>query len=339
MRTVRLLAAQLAFLAGAILLAGLLVLASGGDPFAAWAALAEGAFGSRAAFLNACTKTCPLLLTGLAVTIAFRAGFWNVGAEGQFVMGAIATGAIGTWNGVPQLIHAALVALAAFAAGALWCLAAAWLREARGASEVITTILLNFVASFLLAWLVHGWLMQESRAQPIGDPIVSQLRLPRWGGAGSTLHAGIVLAGAACVAGHFFFRNTEHGFQLRAIGASLRASRWAGIPVRRRVAFAAALSGGTAGLAGATEMLGVLGRLFDDVSPGYGFTAIAVALLARLEPIALLPAAFVFGALEAGASRLQQDAGVSYVLVLVVQAVVILGSAASGALVARSEAS
>ncbi len=109
--------------------------------------------------------------------------------------------------------------------------------------------------------------------------------------------------------------------------------------MRRRLALAALLSGGIAGIAGATEMLGVLGRLFDKVSPGYGFTAIAVALLARLEPLALLPAAFVFGALEAGASRLQQDAGVSHVLVLVVQAVVILGSAASGALVARREAS
>lgn len=326
---------QLAFFAGALVLAGVLVFAVGESPSAAARALYDGSFGSWNAFLNAASKMCPLLLTGLAVTIAFRAGFWNVGAEGQFILGAIAAGAIGPLAGVPAAPHFALVALAAAAAGAAWALLAAWLRLARGASEVISTILLNFVAALLLSWLVHGWLMQTSGAQPIGDPIASHLRLPRLGGPGSTLHAGLVLALAAAVVVHLFFGRTETGFQFRAIGANPIASAWAGIPVARRLAGAAALSGGLAGLAGAVEILGVLGRLFDKVSPGYGFTAIAVALLARLQPLALVPAAFLFGALDAGSSRLQQDAGISAVLVLAIQAIVILGSAISGAVSSR----
>lgn len=336
-RAVRLLLVQLALLAGAIVLSSALVFISGKNPFDAWSALAAGSFGSWNAFLNVWTKTCPLLLTGLAVAIAFRSGFWNIGAEGQFIAGAIAAGAIGAMSGIPAPIHYALVAIGGFGAGALWCLAAAWLRFHRGASEVISTILLNFIAAYLLAWLVHGWLMQESRAQPIGDPIAQALRLPRVGGAGSTLHVGVFFALLSSFAGHHFFRRTKTGFHLRAVGANPVASTWAGIPVRRRIAIAAILSGGIAGLAGVMEILGVLGRLFDRVSPGYGFTAIAVALLARLEPLALIPSAFLFGALDAGSSRMQQEAGVSHVLVLVIQGIVILASAASGALLLRRE--
>jgi simple sugar transport system permease protein len=143
------------------------------------------------------------------------------------------------------------------------------------------------------------------------------------------LHDGIVLALAAVAAAAFWLARTESGFRLRVVGASPRAARWAGVPVERSVWTAAAVSGGIAAVGGAVEVLGGLGRLFDSVSPGYGFTGIAVALLARLHPAALVPAAFFFGALEAGSSRLQQDAGVSHVLVLVIQAVVILASAAS----------
>jgi len=336
-RALRLLLIQLALLVLAVLLSGLLVFFAGKSPLDAWRALGAGSFGSWYAFLNVLTKTCPLLLTGLAVAIAFRAGFWNIGAEGQFIAGAIAAGAVGTMSGIPAPLHFALVVVCGFWAGALWCLLAAWLRFHRGASEVISTILLNFIAAYLLAWLVHGWLMQESRAQPIGDPIAQALRLPRVGGAGSTLHAGIFLALFLAFAGHHFFRRTLLGFHLRAVGANPMASTWAGIPVRRRITTAAILSGGIAGLAGVMEILGVLGRLFDRVSPGYGFTAIAVALLARLEPLALIPSAFLFGALDAGSSRMQQEAGVSHVLVLVIQGIVILASAASGALLVRRE--
>lgn len=339
MRGLRLVGAQLLLLLVSFLLAGLLVFVCGKDPLLAGRALVEGSLGSPRALLNVGAKATPLLLTGLAVLVAFRAGFWNLGAEGQFIVGATAAGALGTVAGIPSPIHFVLVFTVGFVAGGLWALLAAWFRLARGASEVISTLLLNFVAAGILAWLVHGWLMQSSGAQPIGDPVVSSLRLPRWGGQGSTLHAGLAIAMVAVLAGQWFFDRTTWGLQTRAVGANPNAAAWAGIAVDRRLVFAAALSGGIAGIAGVVELLGVLGRLFDEVSPGYGFTAIAVALLARLQPWALFPAALFFGILDAGASRLQQDAGISGVLVLLVQSVVILGSAASGALQSRSSTS
>lgn len=325
----------LALVSAALAASALIVLASGHDPRAALAALFEGAFGSAYGFANVWTKTCPLLLTGLAVTIAFRAGFWNIGAEGQFAVGAMAAGWIGVLRGWPPVVHALAALAAAFAAGALWCLIAAWLRVRRGALEVISTILLNFVAAYVLSWLVHGPLMQESGAQPIGDPVAASARLPRLLGGGTTLHAGILLAVVAVAAAHVLFSRTETGFRIDAVGRNVRAAAWAGVPVERSLFVAAALSGGLAGIGGAVEVLGVLERLYDKVSPGYGFTAIAVALLARLRPAALLPAALFFGALEAGSSRMQQVAGVSHVLVLVIQAIVILASAAGGLLAAR----
>lgn len=321
-----------AMLAAGLLVSALLVLVAGKDPLAAMAALFRGAFGSAYGFLNVWTKACPLLLTGLAVLVAFRAGFWNIGAEGQLILGAIAAGWIGTAPGIPAGIHPGLALAGAFAAGAGWCLIAAWLRVRRGTMEVIATILLNFVALYLLSWLVHGPLMQASGAQPVGDAVADSARLPRLFGRTFTPHAGLLIAFAAAALAHFALARTETGFRLRAVGLNPRAAAWAGIPVERTVVIAAALSGGIAGVAGGVEILGVLGRLYDKVSPGYGFTAIAVALLARLRPVALIPAALFFGALEAGSSTMQQEAGVSRALVLVIQAVVILASVATGLL-------
>lgn len=322
--------AQIAYVAGALLLSGIVVAAAGRDPVVALQALFAGAFASPWGFLNACTKTVPLLLTGLAVLVAFRGGFWNIGAEGQFIVGAIAAAALGAVALGPHLVHVPIVLAAAAVAGAGWCLIAAWLRVRRGALEVISTILLNFVALYLLSWLVHGPLQQASRAQPIGDEILATAVLPRLVSPGYPLHAGLPIALLAVAIVAVWLSRTQAGFRVRMVGAGPEAARWAGIPVERTVYVAAAVSGALAGVAGAVEVLGVLGRLYDKVSPGYGFTAIAVALLARLRPAALLPAAFFFGALEAGSSRMQQEADVSYVLVLVVQALVIVASIASG---------
>ncbi len=324
-----------ALLLGAVAASCVVVLVSGRDPWLAMTALARGSVGSLYGFLTVWTKAIPLLLTGLAVLVAFRAGFWNIGAEGQFVVGAIVAGWIGAIEGWPTAIHLPVIVVFAFAGGAAWCGLAAWLKVRRGAFEVISTIMLNFVALYTLSWLVHGPLQQASRAQPIGDLVAGSAALPRVFGRAYPLHAGIFLALAAVVIVAFLLERTETGFRMKAVGRNPRASAWAGIPVSRTIFTAAAVSGGIAAVAGAVEVLGVLGRLFDKVSPGYGFTGIAVALLARLRPWALVPAALFFGALEAGSSRMQQEADVSYVLVLVIQAVVILASIASGVVVGR----
>ena len=320
-----------ALLGGALLLSALLVAAAGRDPGVAMRALFDGAFGSRYGLLHVGTKATPLLLTGLAVLVAFRGGFWNIGAEGQLALRAIVAGGLGTIQGIPAVVHVPLVLGGAFVAGAGWCLLAAWLKVRRGALEVISTIMLNFIALHLLSWLVHGPLQQASRAQPVGDPLAASAVLPRLFGSGYTLHAGFLLALTVAFVCHFALTRTAWGFHVRMVGANARAAAWAGIRAERTLLGAAAVSGGLAGVAGAVEVMGVLGRLFDKVSPGYGYTAIAVALLARLHPLALVPAALFFGALEAGSARLQQQADVSHVLVLVIQAVVILASVATGA--------
>ncbi len=324
--------AAAAFAALAAGLCALLVAASGRDPAVALGALLEGAAGSTYGILHVGTKATPLLFTGLAVLIAFRAGFWNIGAEGQFALGAIAAAWLGTLPGIPAPVHVPVVLAGSFVAGAAWCLAAAWLKVRRGALEVISTIMLNFVAMYLLSWLVHGPLQQASGAQPIGDPVAASAALPRLFGRGTTLHAGFLLAIGAVLAVRFLLARTAWGFGVRMIGGNPRAAAWAGIRADRTLLSAAAVSGGLAGIGGAVEILGVLGRLFDKVSPGYGYTGIAVALLARLHPLALVPAALFFGALEAGSARMQQEADVSRVLVLVIQAVVILASIATGAI-------
>jgi len=308
----------------AILVACVVIASAGRDPVVALRALAVGAFGSPYGLASVGTKACPLILVGLAILVAFRAGFWNIGAEGQIVMGAIAAGAIGAHVSAPAGVHVVLVLLAAAVAGALWCGIAAWLRWRRGALEV-------------LSWLVHGPLMQASGAQPIGDPLAATARIPRLLGATLPLHAGVLFAVAMIAAVHWFLFRTETGFRLRVVGRNPDAATWAGIHVPRTVWIAAATSGAIAGMAGAIEVMGVLGRLFDKVTPGYGFTGIAVAMLARLRPAAVLPSALLFAALETGSSRMQQEADVSHALVLVIQGVVILASIATGRATPRRE--
>lgn len=317
-----------AILAAALAVSASVVLVAGGDPFRALAALAEGAFGGPYQVATVLTKTCPVLLTGLSVSLAFRSGFWNIGAEGQFVAGAIAGSALALAAPAvpaPLVLPASLIAAAA--AGGLLAWGAALLKSARGAQEVITTILLNFVALHALSYCVTGPLQERARTQPVSDLIPEGARLARLAGSAYPLHAGILVALALAAAAHVLLFRTGLGLEMRAVGLAPEAARHARIPVGSRIAAGALLSGGIAGLAGMVEIAGSLHRLYPTISPGYGYTGIAVALLARNHPLWVVPSALFFGALEAGSTRLEQDAGVAYHLVLVVQATIIGASA------------
>jgi ABC-type uncharacterized transport system permease subunit len=270
-------------------------------------------------------RATPLLITGLAVLIAFRAGIWNIGAEGQFYAGAIAATWIGTrWGLTSPVAAALLVTIAAGLAGAAWAAIPAWLRSRYGVLEVITTIMLNFIAEYLVGFLVQGPLQEAGRTYPQSDPIAGAARLaPLIGGTRLTLAfpLGLVLAAAAWV----FLMRTRPGFALRAAGANPVAARVSGrINVARVTAMALLTSGALAGLAGAAEVCGVTFALYERLSPGYGYSAIAVALLARLNPLAVIPTALFFGFLEAGASALQRSAGIPSVTVYAVEGLVIL---------------
>ena len=309
----------------AILAVGLLVTATGYAPGPALSALWRGSFGSPYVIVSATLlRATPLILTGLAVAIAFRASVWNIGAEGQFLAGATATAALGTLTGASlgwtSLPFALIIGAAA---GAGWAGIAAWLRRRFGVLEVISTIMLNFLALDCVAWLVRGPLQEPTHIYPQTSMLSVGFNMPRL--FAIRLHAGFLLALIAAIAAGWVLRQTAPGFRLRATGANPFAAASAGrIDVDRTATRAFLVSGALAGLAGAIEVTGVTHALYEDISPGYGYTAIAVALLAGLEPYAVIASGILFGALEAGAAAMQRDAGVPSVVVSVVEATLIL---------------
>jgi len=308
----------------ALLLAGLVIGALGYSPGAALTALVKGGLGGPAAWTSTLLKATPLLLTGLAVSLCFRCGVWNIGAEGQFYLGALMATAVTTrlMPGAPAVVLIPTAMAAAALAGLAWASIAGALKAGRGVSEVISTILLNFVAIQLVSLAVHGWLQESSGAYPQSDALVAAARLPRWGRLHLGLPLALVLAGGAWA---LLFK-TSFGLRMRAVGLGARAARFAGIDPNRTLVATLAVSGALAGLAGGLEVMGVTGRLFEKLSPGYGYTAIAVALLARLNPLAVVPSALLFGLLEAGGGAMQREAGVPSVATDVVKGVVILVS-------------
>ena len=312
-------------LAAGFTVLGLGLAAAGYDAPLALGALVRGAFGSWDALVSATlVRAVPLIVLGLGIALAFRAGGLNIGAEGQLYAGAIAATwiglQVGSWPG-PAAISAVWVGAAV--AGALWMAVPVLLRVRFGVLEVISTLLLNFVAEAAVSYAVTGPLREASGAYPQSDPIAVSARLPLL--PGSRLHLGAVAAGLLAILLWILFTRTVWGFRLRAVGLSPRAAETSGrIPVNRVLGAALLWSGALAGLGGGIEVSGVTYSLFQNLSPGYGFTAIAVALLARLHPLGVVVTGVLFGALEAGAQGMQREAGVPAVAVAVAEAGVIL---------------
>ena len=299
--------------AAAVVLLVLSGIAFGHPPLDLLRTLIDGSIGSPFALQGTIIKSVPLLLTGLSVAVAFRAGVWNIGAEGQFIAGALGAFAAVRF-GVVAAIGASMIA------GALWASIASLLRFWRNAPEVLTTILLNFVAIHLLGYAVNGPLQERGGQYPQTDAVSAVL--PPIGASG--LHAGIGIALAACIVLWFLLERTVEGLRLRATGSNPFAARWAGVNVNAQIARAMAISGAAAGLAGAIELLGVTHRLFERFAAGYGYSGIAVALLAQLHPIGTLFSALFFGALQTGAGELQRTSNISATVATFGQAVVIL---------------
>jgi simple sugar transport system permease protein len=299
----------------------------GFEPIPATAALLRGSLGSGYAITSATlVRATPLILTGLSVAIAFRAGVFNIGAEGQLLAGAAAAMAVSLLPGLAHSRWNPLIALTIGAtAGGCWAGIAALLRVRFHVLEVISTILLNFVALYLVAYLVRGPLQEPLHIYPQSSTIQAAARLPRILPA-SRLHVGFLVAIVVALAAWWTVRFTAAGFRLRAIGANPDAARVAGeIDVVRAGTRAFIVSGAIAGLAGAIEVTGVTFALYENISPGYGYTGIAVALLARLDAAGVIASGLLFGALEAGASAMQRDAGVPAVVVSIIEAIIILG--------------
>lgn len=285
----------------------------------------RGSLGTSSAFFSGTlVRAIPLAILGVGISIAFRAGMFNIGAEGQLLLGAIAATLVGLNATVLGSAALFLAILASMVAGALWAAVAAVLRARFGVFEVISTIMLNFVAMNLVSYLVRGPLQEPTRGYPQTDAIAISARLPRlW--IETRLHGGLIIAIAVALGAWWFLSRTAAGFRVRAVGASPTAALVTGRVNVTRVTFGALVaSGALAGLGGGIEVAGVTYALYENLSPGYGFSAIAVAILARLHPLKVLGSALLFATLETGALGMQRDAGVPSVVASVLEALIIL---------------
>jgi len=313
----------MAFLVGAIF-----ILAIGENPFVAYAALLKGAFGDPYSIGETLEATTPLIFTGLAVAFAFRAKMFNIGAEGQFLIGALAA----TWVGVnlhlPGPIHIAVTLLTGFIAGGLWGGFAGFLKAVRGVNEVISTIMLNFIALFFIDFMVTGPMKEESALNiPQTAQILETARLMKIMPP-SRLSAGILIALLAAFVVWWLLWKTTTGYAIRATGLNPFAAEYGGIKPNFNMFLSMLISGGLAGLGGAVIISGLFLRFQQGFAPGYGFTAIAVALVGANNPPGVVLAALLFAALSTGARGMQNVAGVPQDTVLIIQALVIFFVAA-----------
>jgi simple sugar transport system permease protein len=315
--------------AAALIAGGLVIALTGDDPFTAYKAMFEGAFGGRREIAESIVAATPLILGGLAFAIAARAGMFNIGVEGQLVMGALAAGLVATYSFGPRPIGLLIAALAGVAAGAVWGAIPGLLKALSGAHEVITTIMLNYLALRVASYAVNSAsdYLPVNPSLQASNPALPANELPILLD-GTRLHAGIIIAVVAAIVIWWLLFRSTYGFKVRTVGISPGAASYGGIHWKRVIIFAMVISGMLAGLSGASETLGLQGR-FYNVSPGFGFTAIAVGLVGRNHPIGVIAAGLLFGVLRAGATEMQNTADVSREIVQVLQGLVILAVAAS----------
>ncbi|MBE3638310.1 ABC transporter permease [Mangrovicoccus algicola] len=303
-----------AALAATVLVAAGLAAIAGGNPLDVLGQIVQGAAGSKFARLETLNRATPLIFTGLAVAVAFRARLWNIGAEAQLYLGAVATVVIGTQSGLPGPLVIPAMAAAAVVAGGLMLLGPTLLKTRLGVDEVVTTLLLNFVVLLLVGYLLEGPMKDPmGMGWPKSPSLPAEARLPRMA-EGLRLHWGFGLA-LICAAGVWLLQaRTTLGFEMRAVGANARAARFAGMPVNAVLVKTALISGGLAALAGFSEVAGMKGNLTADISPGYGYTGIVVAMLALLNPLGVVVSALFVAGIFVGADSMSRQAGVpSYI--------------------------
>lgn len=309
--------ASLAFVVGGIILGS-----AGVDVGNAYFIMFRGAFGGIFGFGDVLLKTTSLLLAGLAVSVAFRCRQWNIGAEGQLYMGALAGALVGisVLGAIPGVGILAVI-VTSFVFGALFALVPAVLKVKFGVNEVISTVLLNFVALLFISFLLQGPLKAPG-FNPYSPEIFDESKMPIIF-PGTRLHAGIIVAALATV-GVYYLWKTKIGFEIRTVGANIKAARYGGMDVTKSVLVTLGISGGLAGLAGGLLVSGVQYLLIEGISPGYGFVAVIIALLGRQHPIGVAIVAFFFSVLLTGSETMYRNLGIPGAIALTLQALVLV---------------
>ena len=315
-----------ALIGGAVLFLAVLMIVSGASPAQALVTLLKGSLGSGAAVSGTLRETTPLLILGLSVFLGLRAGLFNIGAEGQFLLGAMMC----AWVNLkmPGPVGLVLGLVAGVGAGALWALPAGLIKAYRNGHEVITTIMLNSVAVYLTTAIVAGPIKDPNQESPTTQELLAGSRLPWiYNHAPVQLSSALILGVLATFALAWWLRRTVSGYELEAAGANKDAARFAGVDTRRVILSAMSASGGIAGLAGAVQVLAYEGRFYAGISPGYGFDALGVALLAGGNAWGVIPASLLFGILAKGGVSLQID-GIPKGITIVVLGLIIVAVAA-----------
>ena len=298
-----------------LVLTSILVLAAGASPLSVFYLVAKGAAGSQFALLETLTRATQLIFTGLAIAVAFRARLWNIGAEAQLYMGGVVTVVLGTGAlPLPSVILIPVLMIAAMVAGGLMLLGPAVLKTRFGVDEVVTTLLLNFIVLLFVSMLLEGVLKDPmGLGWPQSQKVIADAQLPRLI-QGKRLHYGFVIAIAAAGFVWVITKKTLLGYEMRAVGHNAEGARFVGIPVNRVLMKTALLSGGLAALAGFSEVSGLKGNLTLDLSPGYGYTGIVVAMLAMLNPLGVVASAIFVAGIFVGADAMSRAAKVpSYI--------------------------
>ena len=327
----RMLAVTIAAALAALVFAAIPIAFAGLSVFDAYGLMAKGAFGSLFAFTEMLTRAAPLILTGLAAAVAFRAKLWNIGAEGQLYAGALAAVAVGTGliSG-PSFVLIPAVMIAGALAGGLVMLGPTLLKTRLGVDEVVTTLLLNFVILLFVQMMLEGPMKDPmGMGWPQSEPILDEAALPKLMDR-MRIHWGLVVALAASLGVYFLLKRTVWGFEIRAVGENAAAARHAGIPVTATFIRVGLLSGALAGLAGVGEVAGLKGYLTADLSPGFGYSGIVVAMLAGLSPVGVVLAALFIASIFVGADSMSRATGVSNYLADLIVAMALLCVLVSG---------
>jgi simple sugar transport system permease protein len=312
-------------IAATLVICSFLVMLAGASPFNVFYLVVKGAAGSQFAAIETLTRATPLIFTGLAVAVAFRARLWNIGAEAQLYVGAVITIVLGTGAlPLPAPILGPVLIVAVLAGGALMLLGPAILKIRFGVDEVVTTLLLNFIVLLFVSMLLEGPLKDPTGlGWPQSQRVIADAQLPRLI-AGKRLHFGFVLALAAAGITWFIMKKSVLGYEMRAVGHNLQAAGFAGIPVRSVLIKTALLSGGLAALAGYSEVAGLKGNLTLTLSPGFGYTGIVVAMLAMLNPLGVVASAIFVAGIFVGADAMSRSVGVPSYIAQVMVAVALL---------------